>query len=86
MALESQGVPEEGDAALGGGSHGAVVVDGVLSGDVVLKEKTFRIFLLECEPLPGILGTRERQDIVKPNRTFIISKFKIEQTNLVPNS
>lgn len=30
--------PEESDTSLGGGGHSAVIIDGVLSGDVVLEE------------------------------------------------
>ena len=48
-------VPAELDAALGGGGHGAVVVEGVLGGNVVLQEPTLWILLLKGIPLPSIL-------------------------------
>lgn len=47
--------PEQSDAALGGGGHGAVVVDGVLGGDVVLQEQALGVLLLQGVPLAGIL-------------------------------
>lgn len=47
--------PEQSDAALGGGGHGAVVVNSVLGGDVVLQEQALGVLLLQGVPLAGIL-------------------------------
>lgn len=48
-------LPEEGDTALGGSSHGTVVINGVLSGDVVLQEQALGVFFLLGVPLASIL-------------------------------
>lgn len=59
--------PEQCDAALGGGGHGAVVVDGVLGGDVVLQEQALGVLLLQGVPLAGILwGWRGAQLVSLP--------------------
>ena len=50
--------PKQGDSASGGGHHRSVIADGVLSGDVVLEEQTFRILLLQSVPLPCVLQHR----------------------------
>lgn len=56
--------PEQSDAALGGGGHGAVIINGVLSGDVVLQEQALGVLLLQGVPLAGILcGWRGAQPV-----------------------
>lgn len=58
--------PEEGDATLGGGGHGAVVVDGVLGHDVVLQEQALRVLLLQSVPFPCILVANANRDEALP--------------------
>lgn len=48
-------LPKQSDTSLGGCGHAAVIINGVLSRDVVLQEKALWIFLLQCVPLPCIL-------------------------------
>lgn len=48
--------PKESDSAPGGGNHGTVVSNSVLSRDVVLQEQTLWILLLESVPLSCILS------------------------------
>lgn len=50
--INVQHLPKEGDPAPGGHRHGAVVSHHVLSGDVVVREQTLRILLLQSAPLP----------------------------------
>lgn len=54
--------PEQRDPPLGGGGHGAVVVDGVLGHDVVLQEEALRVLLLQGVPLPGVLPSKTNRD------------------------
>lgn len=61
-------LPKQSDASLGGGGHGAVIIDGVLSRDVVLQEQAFWIFLLQCVPLSCILPWKgTKSDIIFDN-------------------
>lgn len=55
-------VPKQSHTSLRGCSHGAIVINGVLSHDVVLQEQAFWVFLLQGIPLSCILpwkGTRK---------------------------
>lgn len=48
-------VPKQSHTSLRGCDHGAVVINGVLSHDVVLQEQAFWVFLLQGIPLSCIL-------------------------------
>ena len=77
--------PKESNSALGGGDHGSIFSDGVLSRDVVLQEQTLRVLLLQSVPLSCILW----RQIIRANMLRAISSVKygyaLEKIRLISN-
>lgn len=74
-SLAGRDSPKQSDTSLRGGGHGAVIIDGVLSWDVVLQEQALWIFLLQCVPLPWILRWKGRKSEMIL-LTFLLASFK----------
>lgn len=55
-------LPKQSDTSLGGGSHGAIIIDGVLSRDVVLQEQPLWVLLLQSVPLSCILEEKKKSN------------------------